>query len=174
MGVTLTNATGDALFPIATYEIPAGNPFNYTFTDISQDYTDLIIAVNAATNSNGGNLQYRFNGDSAANYSLTFIRYGAGFDTVQVNDQTMPQADSFTTLANSDTRRTGYLMQIANYSNPNIYKTMLVESGLGYFGGDYTAHEYRSNTPISNITFYANASGFRVGSRITIYGVRSA
>ena len=161
--------------PIMTYTVPSGTPSSVTLSSIPSTYTDLIIIINAGTSNAGQNLQYRFNGDSTSLYSLSFIRYGAagGADTAKVTNQSQPQMDSYTQLAYAANRFSQYKIQINGYSNTNMTKPMLVQSG-SYVGADSTVHSYRSTSAINSVTFYAVNYGFTTGSIFSIYGIASA
>jgi hypothetical protein len=145
-----------------------------TFSNIPQTFTDLVIVQFANGSGAGQNSQYQFNGDSASNYSLNFIRYsGSSVDSARVTNQTKPQMDSFAQIASTANSYTGYKMQIMNYSNSTTYKSTLIEA-FSENGGDITAHLWRSTSPITSITLFSASTTFTAGSTFTIYGIKAA
>jgi len=161
--------------PLATYTIPTNGTGSYTFNSISQAYTDLVICVNGNTSNRGTNLQYRFNGNSSAIYSLTFVRWdGTSRDTTKVSGQTQPQADSFAQIAPAGAQFTQWKMHVMNYANSSYYKGMLVEAGQGDYGADITTHMFQSTSPITSVTIFGSANGWQAGTTMTIYGILRA
>jgi len=137
--------------PVATYTIPSNATASYTFNTIPQTYTDLVVVVNGRSATSGQNMQYQFNGNSSAIYSLTFVRWnGASIDTTKVS---------------------GHIM---NYTNSSYYKAMLVEAGQGGFGADITAHLMQSTSPVTSLTLYGGSGGWSAGTTMTIYGILRA
>jgi hypothetical protein len=161
--------------PVATYTIPSNGTTSYTFNSIPQTYTDLVVVVNGNAQSSGQNMQYQFNGNSSAIYSLTFVRWnGTSLDTTKVSSQTKPQVESFTTIATAASTWSQYKMHIMNYTNSSYYKAMLVEAGQGNFGADITTHVMQSTSPVTSLTLYGGSGGWTAGTTMTIYGILRA
>ena len=69
-------AAGSTYTPIYTTTL-ASAAASYTFSSIPSTYTDLVIAATGLTTA-GTTLAMRFNGDTATNYSDTYLLGNAG------------------------------------------------------------------------------------------------
>lgn len=158
--------------PIATTTL-GSSASSYTFSSISQAYTDLVVVANAKFTGAVDNSYYcRFNSDSGSNYSGTII-YGSGSSAAsgRVSNQTSLEWGRIT----SNNFNYSALF-IQNYSNTTTYKSTLSRGGTsdGYVVG--WANLWRSTAAISTIEIIAFATGgnFAAGSTFTIYGIKAA
>ena len=155
--------------PIATTTLGSAAA-SVTFSSISGSYTDLVIIVNATGSGAALNPQIQFNGDTASNYSLTWL-YGNGSTAVsgRYSNQTSAFFGYMTT-----TEPATYILQVQNYSNTTTNKSTLfrwnatnTELGAG-------VALYRSTAAITSITLKTSANNFASGSTFTLYGIASA
>ena len=142
-----------------------------TFSNIPQNYTDLVMVVNAqcATNDNSAGLQ--FNGDTGTNYSFTFIN-GDGSSATSAKYATQ-SAMQVGLMNNANWSTSTYHIQ--NYSSQNMYKTVIGRGSMSDLLRIYASNWYSLN-PITSITVIStpNSYNFLSGSTITLYGIKAA
>jgi hypothetical protein len=162
--------------PIATQTL-SSSAASITFSSIAASYTDLKIVL-VATGDAGSAPMIQFNGDSASNYSGTFIA-GSG-----------SAASSTNTGANDSRIRSGY-QSVAGLSStiPHMYtfdifsyagstfKTVLTSfsednNGSGYVGRGVGL--WRSASAVTSILVSGAGANFLTGSTFTLYGVKNA
>ena len=160
--------------PIAT-TTTSGSASTYTFSSIPSTYTDLILVV-SGTNSSGSteDLMVRYNGDSATNYSRTFLEQNSSSSSSgRTSNQTyaiiggyIPPGRNFVSI-----------FQFLNYSNTTTYKTSLSranESGTSY-ALYATVGLWRSTSAINSVqVFWPSAGNFGNGTTMTLYGITAA
>jgi hypothetical protein len=159
--------------PVATYTF-SSSATSYTFTNVSQAYTDLIITVSSKSSKSGvtGISVQVGNGsvDTGSNYSAVSI-YANGSSSSTGKD------NSVSRLAApwSGNLRTPYAIRLLNYSSSMKYKLILQEckpidhvSGL-YFG------RWDSSTSAINTIKLTEADGydFVSGTIFSIYGIKA-
>lgn len=145
-----------------------GTVSSVTFSSISSSYTDLILAINSKISSTQ-NINLRFNSDTNSNYSQTFY-YGDG--TNKTTSRQTNQTSNYS--GTSYTEWSPCIIQIMNYSNPNIYKTFL--SRYGEAGNVTVAITslWRSTNAITQIDILSASSGnWTTGSTFTLYGIKA-
>ena len=156
-----------------------GSSGTITFSSIPSTYKHLQIRLVSRTTSNNsgsyGSLNFRFNSDSASNYSEHIL---------------MGDGSSVQSYANANTTRLGYLLMGEN-SNPNIMpgiiidildyastsknKTIRAFEGVTGIGNrvDLTSSAWRSTSAVSTITITTDSFGnFSTTSRFSLYGIR--
>ena len=162
-------ASAPTYTPIQTYTVSGSAVTNFTWSSISQTYTDLVMATNTFTNSGSGNgIGIQFNGDTGSNYSFTFM-YGDGSSASsgRGSNATNGQVDRIYQYGVGTTH-------FMNYSNTTTYKTVL---SRGNTNAEIFAwvNLWRSTSAINSIkVFTNNGSNFNVGSTFTLYGIASA
>lgn len=139
-----------------------------TFSSIPQGYTDLVLVMKGDLTGTGA-VYVQFNGDTASNYSSTYIQGQSGTAS--------SGRDSALYLFGLLTQYYGPNVGIANimnYSNSTTYKTVLsrandtatVNANVGLWRGTPAA--------ITSLTLKTSANNFAVGSTFTIYGIAAA
>ena len=156
--------------PISTQTL-GSNQASITLSSIPGTYTDLIIIANGASTS-GGSMKARFNGDSGANYSTTYI-YGDGSSVI--SGRITSDANGIAGSRNGIGYQGGGVMQINNYSNATTHKTMLSRQ----FGSDlivwFSVGLWRNTAAITSIVFTDESSGnFTTGFTLSLYGIKAA
>lgn len=160
-----------------TYEPIATNTLGtaaatVTFSSISGTYTDLVlIASNKLAGGTSGAFYLQFNGDTAFNYSNTFM-YGDGSTAASSRGS----ARNVLNVGNTDvTNFNTQTVSIQNYSNATTYKTALGRATVpALYTVAYVA-TWRSTAAITSILIGNDASqNFAVGSTFTLYGIKAA
>lgn len=140
-----------------------------TFSSFS-GYTDLILVCNATTASDDQFLSIRFNGDSASNYSNTYMTAAAGGNPTSGRNQ-----GSVIYIAGNSSNSTPVLSisHIQNYTNTSTYKSVLSRTTDPTLITQVTASLWRSNSAITSMVI-ASGSNIQSGSVFTLYGIAAA
>lgn len=158
---------------IMTYTVPSAQS-SYTFTSISQDYTDLVLVANTIVSSGVGyELGLQFNGDTGSNYSDTYL-LGDGTSATS-GRQSLTFADCGYLASNSGNPNTR-IINLQNYSNTTTYKTVL-SRGSSVNSGQAIAYVnlWRNTSAISSIKIFSNVGlNYAAGSTFTLYGIKAA
>jgi hypothetical protein len=164
----------------ATYDPITTTTFNnstgtYTFSSISSSYTDLRLVIVGTTGA-GASVRLRFNGDTSALYSATYLGSdGTSVSSLNRTAQTSIPATELV-VATSTTSPISLEIDIMSYSG-STNKTCLsrVAGDLNGSGGvECSVGLYRSTSAISSITFFTNSgTNFNAGSA-TLYGILRA
>ena len=155
--------------PIQTQTLGTAVP-SVTFTSIPQTYTDLVMVFDG-TNTTGNNyeLYLTFNGDTATNYSETYLQnYNNTSESGRYS--TRARLQSFKTAST----RGNIVAHIMNYSNTTTFKTTLWRYGAAVLFTGVAAGLYRSTSAISSMTFTIESGNISIGSTFTLYGVKAA
>jgi len=157
---------------IASYTAPSAVA-SYTFSNIPQGYTDLILTINTGSNVSGENISLRFNSDSGSNYSVTEMYSGGSqreSNQARLRLQMGPGLN--TTIYDN------FIANIMSYSNTTTYKTLVSRHNVAtgtYPGVGIMVGMWRNTAPITSIyLFLAGSSNFLSGSTFTIYGIKAA
>jgi hypothetical protein len=175
--------------PIATNTLGSAAA-TVTFSSISSAYTDLVLQCSLRTDTttfNNMNFpQFRLNGDSTSGlYSVTnlYSRNTGGGNTansIRASSQNEINLGGVATSAMTSGIFSTYQVQIQNYANTSVNKTVL---GRISTGGDLTAMDgvwasvglWRNTNAITSISLTGTSSGlFQVGSTFTLYGIKAA
>jgi hypothetical protein len=141
-----------------------------SFTSIPATYTDLRLVL-VCTTVSGGGLEFRYNGDTASNYSFTTLQ-GNG------SSVTSGRASSQTALAASNANVSATVpalitIDIFSYAG-STFKTCLIEDSQDLNGSGQVERQvglYRSTTAISSISF---VQSLKTGTTATLYGILKA
>lgn len=169
-------AAGSTYTPIATTTI--GSNAVVEFANIPNTYTDLRLVLNGGITNDYWDFRFRFNSDTAANYSQTAMN---GDGTTISHSRT----NSATKITTATAMRSGNLnsnmiIDILNYSNPSRYKVCLIRANSPEsYGTSIVFGQWRSNTAINTIYIYAGASNDGIahllaGTTVTLYGITAA
>jgi hypothetical protein len=157
--------------PIATTTL--GSAANsVTFSSIPATYTDLILVANMSSTGSSNYPSIRLNGDSASNYSRTYINADGTSATSGRN------TESYMTIYGNAIAASvaNFIIQFMNYANTTTYKTAISrKNDTGNIVGA-TVHLWRK-TPeaINQIVISTQTSdNFAIGSTFTLYGIKAA
>lgn len=156
------------------------------FSNIDQSYTDLFLVCRTRTSaSTSQDLIYRFNDDSATNYSqgrmFSYAVGGAAWSTDRASSRTSI-GGAWSPGTNMGSALYGQtVFHINNYSNSTTYKTVL--SNMDVYGNTDTASDnniagkmvgqWRSTSAITSIAFYMASGNIVAGSTFDLYGIKS-
>ena len=159
--------------PIATTTLGSATP-SYTFSSIPSTYTDLILIINGGTAATT-NVQLRFNGDTATNYSSSHL-YGDGTSagSFRYSNATALQINYYAYPENAFDWNA--ICHIQNYSNSTTYKTAIARANKASNGVNAAVGLWRSTAAITSVTVRSSdgTTNFNVGSTFTLYGIQSA
>ena len=165
---------------LGSVTVPSGGLSSVTFQGIPQNYSHLQVRclIKTTTNSNSdGGVYYQFNNDSSSLYSSHTIR-GAGNSAAATSYGGVGGAAGFgfTTGSNGNNTDTfaSYVIDIVDYTNPNIFKSTKSIEGYNLNGVEgsvfFTSNNYRSTNAINRITF--TGATFAQNTRFSLYGVK--
>lgn len=147
-----------------------------TFSSIPGTYTDLILVINGTTSVNGAGIIFTFNGDTASNYSLTYIR-GTGTAAVTGRSSALNYGYLSYGAGFSSTEICNGIMQIQDYSNTTTNKTTInrVNNAAGSLGQgtEATVNLWRSTSAITSIAFSADSGNLGSGMTLRLYGIQA-
>lgn len=152
--------------PIQT--VLLGSPAaSVTFSSIPATWTDLILVCNPISAS--GNIWVRLNGDTAANYSRTWL-YGDGTSAVsnRVASETLAYLSPSVLTATSLMLETHFL----SYANTSINKTLLTRFNDTGTTTGIDVNLWQSTAAINSILI--TAGGFGTGTKFTLFGIKAA
>lgn len=162
--------------PLATTTLGSATS-SITFSSISSSYTDLRIIFTGTTTLAGETVYYRFNSDSATNYSVRRLWANSG----GVGNDSLSNATQLsTTYAYSldDTRPQLVIIDILSYAGSTFKTSMSNHAGNknGTAGGvDLMVGLWRSTSAINSIFMFASGgTTFKTGTRATLYGILKA
>lgn len=166
--------------PIASTTLGSATA-SVTFSSLGS-YTDIVLVCSVQSASSGdARINIRFNGDTASNYSGTFM-YGDGSAAGSGRNTSRTSIDGTgVTVPESGTSFAPYIYQIMNYSNSSTYKTVLcrgnnttAQVGQQIWAGA-SVSLWRSTSAITSIVILdITGRNFNTGSTFTLYGIASA
>lgn len=169
--------------PGATYEPIATTTLTTSQTSITfstlGSYTDLRFVIVYTATSSGGELDLRFNGDTATNYSNTEL-YGIGtsggeaLGTQWTTKNVMYLPGSVGSSTTVPTLVTG---DILGYRGTTNNKTVISTWSGDRSGSGASARSvglWRSTAAITSVVFLLGSGSFATGSTATIYGITKA
>jgi len=163
--------------PIATTTLGSAAA-SYTFSSIPSTYTDLVLVIgNLGMNSAGSAAKLRFNGDTATNYSNTWL-YGTGsaVGSSRESNNNNIRIYGFYSGPTGSGNNDNVICHIQNYSNSTTNKTVLVRGNLPQVELAAVVGLWRSTSAITSLTVasYNGTDLLNAGSTFTLYGIKSA
>lgn len=145
-------------------------------------YTDLILQINNQMDSASG-LKIRFNSDTGSNYGQTIL-VGYSTSTLGAQGSTGNTTSIYNNLVHGDSIGysifTPHIIQIQNYENTNMYKTILWRYGTMQNINDdsdqgWIVGAWRNANAITSMEVSAfNATTIATNTSFTIYGIKKA
>lgn len=156
--------------PIATQTLGSAAA-SVTFSSIPQTYTDIVAVVKA--NDSNGYLLVRFNSDSTALYSRTYV---TGNGTSASSARGTGETQGYTTAGTTTNLTNIGQLNIMNYSNTTTFKTFLGRETLPSGAAQATVGLYRSTSAITTVSFLSPSATATIaaGSIFTLYGIKAA
>ena len=159
--------------PVASQTLSA-SASSVTFSNIPQDYTDLVLIASFSSAAADNDVRCTVNGDTGSNYSYTRIS-GSG-STATSGRASTTYIPSYFVIGTSTNPQT-IIWNMMNYSNSTTYKTIL--SRISAADKELSAEValWRNTAPITSVTF-TNAGNnspaqFASGSVFSLYGIQA-
>jgi len=170
-------AAGSTYTPLATTTLGSAAA-TVTFSSIASTYTDLIVVcANLVTNANGMTVGMFFNSNNS-NYSNTYLA-GNGSSASSGRNTYSTKIGIGYVIGLGTGNPTNIISFIQNYSNVNVYKTVLnrfniFQTSTGEVGANVGL--WSNTAAINAITFDLNdgTKTFATGSTFTLYGIAAA
>ena len=159
---------GSTYTPIATTTL-GSSATSYTFSSIPSTYTDLVLVASIKYTVSGDYTKLTFNGDTASNYSSTYI---IGNGSAASSGRTS-SVTSINVAYDANNETFTDLFSIQNYSNTTTYKTVLNRHSVAGTRVEALVGLWRSTSAISSLTLTAN-TGYAAGCQFTLYGIQAA
>ena len=159
---------------IATVTVGSGGTSTITFSSIPGTYAHLQLR--GITNvTSDVDIALRFNSDSGSNYAEHYL-YGNGSSTVASGSSSITQVSTFYAYSSStDTLSMAPgVFDILDYANTNKYKT--IRGLTGPADKDlfvFRSSLWSSTSAVTSISLTTTGT-IRQGSRIALYGIKSA
>lgn len=155
-----------------------GSTVSYIDIDLTgiTGYTDLRVVMTGGYTYTDCSAVWQFNGDTTSSYSYTFM-YGQGSGSggsYRGTNQTNTGNTGWYPYPNTATTQGVSIVDVMNFSNPNIYKTILIRNGVSVGGVWAGVSTWRKTDPITSIKVDLgsyNNPYFTVGSTYTVYGI---
>lgn len=145
-----------------------------TFSNVSQNYTDLVLICSVQAFTNAVDIAVRFNGDTGSNYSTTTL-YGTGTSAgaTRTSNGTFGLID-FYGYAEA-TNWTVNRVNIMNYSNTTTFKTYISRADNSQNGTNANVGLWRNTAAITSITVTVDnvSKSLSPNSIFTLYGIKA-
>lgn len=165
--------------PIATQTLSATSSL-VTFSNIPQQYTDLVLVMNYRNTKDIDNYGYpnlRFNSDTGTNYSHTSL-YGSGSTVTSSRQSNISYVNCYEGAGNAPNANVYGLIRlnIMNYSSTSVFKNVLIRGGTPQSSTIVAmqAAIWRSTSAITTITVADGSTSIGIGSDFTLYGIKAA
>lgn len=161
-----------------TVTVSGSSTSTIQFTGIPSGYTDLVVVANLRSSDSRSGYQsvsYTFNSTGSNQYGGTVL-YGNG-STASSYRQPNESVFEGLCIMNGSTSGIFYtnILNIMNYSNTNIYKSVLMEMGNAGLGAYKQAVTWRNTAAITSIQIAEPSNlAWVAGSSATLYGIANA
>lgn len=158
-----------------------GDTSGLIFDNIPQTYTDLVVVFNGGITNNFWSLVARFNNVSGTSYSAQYMSGNGVSSKLAGNraNESFMIVGGFENGWASNNLLGISVFHIMNYSDTNMFKTVLVREGRATNTLGAGVNVFRSTSAITSIYLYSSASGgtttnLYAGSTISLYGIKAA
>lgn len=142
------------------------NPtYGVTFSNIPQTFKDLYIEISGTNSSDGQNVYAQLNGDTGANYSYTRI---TGNGTAAASSRST--GGTYLVLSDFGTTVNSSKINIMQYANTNVYKTVLENGGIASYRVTAYVNLWRSTAAVTSVYLFS-ASGNLATGTLKLWGV---
>lgn len=173
MGVTYNYGAGPTYTKIGSQTLGSGT-VDVTFSNIPQNYTDLLLVCSVQGTSTTDRVWIRFNSDSGNNYSWNRLT-GNGSSAGAASYQSQPAIETGDFVPNSGSSFLISTTNIQNYSNSTTYKPTLTRYSIASNFVAAVTGLWRNTNAITSITSRMSANNNTLaGSTFTLYGVAAA
>jgi hypothetical protein len=156
---------------IQTYTLPSSQT-SYTFSNIPQTFTDLVMVASIKTSAQGGYIGFevRFNGATSSYNDFGFQWTSSG--TPSVYHET--NVGSMNVAGSTDNRWATVILDVANYTNTNWWKRLIGRSGMENGYGRISTGQWRNTSAVTSMTVGHLSIATDAGSTFTLYGIKAA
>lgn len=186
LGIWASQISGHLYGPAGAYDaigsvsVASGaTASSITFTGIPTGYKHLQIRGIQRTDQSGTqDSNFRFNGDTGANYSWHRLFADGGGGTASASGTANASLMNYGAALGTATLANDYpafIMDVLDYADSTKYKTTRTLTGFDNNGGGYIymySGSWRSTSPITTITFTLGAGNFDQYSQFALYGVK--
>ena len=143
-----------------------------TFSSIAGTYTDLVLIM-MPIKDNANSPYLRFNGDTASNYSQTYLE---GNGTTAVSARGSNQSFGYINLNATPEVNGNIIVNIMNYANTTTFKTYLARTNQAGTATDTVVGLWRATPAAISTILIASSNGgnYLAGSTFNLYGITSA
>ena len=163
---------------LASTTVGAGGTSAITFSNIPQNYTDLVVKTSIRTNASATNQAHwiRFNADSRANYSARLLE-GSGSAAASYNNPGytyiyLGEAVGNTATANTFGSTEAYIPNYSSSSQKSVSVDAVSENNATAAYADLVAGIWSNITAINSITILPTSGTILQYSTATLYGIR--
>ena len=161
-----------------------GTTASVTFSSIPSTYNDLKLVVSARGDGSAtfGVINFKLNGDTANNYSITWIQSNSSSSVGSSRvSNTYPDNNMELTESSATANTFGSLeIYIPNYNSTGskpFFDMGVTENNLATAGAaaiESGAHLYRGTSGISSITLTPSSGNFVQYSSFYLYGIKNS
>jgi hypothetical protein len=152
--------------PLATVTLGTATG-SVTFSSIPATYRDLILVLDG-TRTGNNNIQFRFNNDSATNYSwVVAAGNGSSADSYTESLTFIPVA-AYVLQTNTQLNT---IFQIMDYSATDKHKTALGRFSQAGSSVSMVAGRWANTAAITSIRVFTGNNDFGTGTVMSLYGV---
>lgn len=171
---------GSSYESISTVTVGAGGTSSIDFTSIPSTYKHLQIrGIGRLTTASSGasNIGVRFNSDSGTNYSYHILsgRTSSAASGGAGNSNQMYLPDMIIRDGSTANAYSGFVIDILEYANTNIYKTIRALSGWDSNGDGkiaLTSGNWRNTAAVTSITLVPESDLYKQYSQFALYGIK--
>jgi hypothetical protein len=165
---------GNTYVALATQTLGSASAL-ITFSSIPSTYTDLILVTTVTPAASGGTLYFRFNNDTATNYSFTELGgNGSAASSTRGTSTTSGLLFDYTVGMPASSQSTT-ITSFMNYSNTTTYKTAIGRGNNAATFVDANVSLWRSTSAVNRLDiFEVSSNNLAAGSTFTLYGIAAA
>jgi hypothetical protein len=157
---------------IASTIVGSGGASEIVFSSIPATYKHLQVRGIARNTTADGNVRVQFNSDTGNNYSdHQLYSDGGGYASYATTSAAYMQIGNMSTSSNIFST---HVIDILDYANTNIHKTIKVLHGYDLNGGgllQYFSGNWRSTSAITTVRVFAGNNNFAQYSAFALYGM---
>mgnify|MGYP003627784457 FL=1 len=150
--------------PLAEVTLAASSSVVH-FTEISQDYSDLFIAVEIVSTSNTS-VRLNLNGSFTDYYKV--VMRGSGSSATSYASSTAE--DSFTLQGTSGSTGAVSLISLMDYSSTDKHKVALIRGNCAATRVEAGAYRWANNSAITSLSFHTNTA-YEAGCTFKLFGI---
>jgi hypothetical protein len=150
-----------------TNTVTGSSVASYTFSNIPQTYTDLVLIVRGSAGS-GANCYLQFNGDTGSNYTAVYM--GGNGSSSDSGRNTTASAGYIGAFYGNSMLTT----HVMNYSNTSMFKNFLSRQGDAAQFTRFYVDSWNSTSAVTSIKVLGVEQNFDVGTTFSLYGIAKA